>query len=74
MKHFRVFRVDRADRSDCNCYVVYIDPKGIEDPNDTRELLILYLGRQRTATFRDQEWNVTGVIKKGKLRLWQEDY
>lgn len=74
MKHFRVFRVDRADRTDHNSYVVYIDPNGIENPDDPRDLLILYLGRQRTATFRDQEWNVTGVIKKLKLKLWQEDY
>lgn len=58
-------------------YALQIDSKGVDDPTDKRELLLItkeWTKGQRLASFRDREWMVTGTLAKGFVTLWQDDY
>ncbi len=48
--------------------------KGIEDPDDKRELIIIRTGINRTAFFRNQDWLVQGTIKHGCLTLFHDEF
>jgi hypothetical protein len=72
------FRVDKVSytqqKGTPRVYTLLIDPEGIDDPNDPRELLLIkYTSQDRIAFFRDDEWRVQGTIQFGKVTLWQEE-
>jgi hypothetical protein len=70
-----VFRVQSSYcDNDNNTYSIIIDEKGIDDPHDTRELIIIKQdGRRRVAAFfRDKEWLVQGTIRYRHLTLYQD--